>query len=97
MQEFIIFMHDDAPADGPPGDWESYLGGLQARGVFDGGSEIGRGLTIRKSGEPRPVSSGLGGYIRVRAASLAEAQTLIIGNPVYERGGTVEIRELPQS
>jgi hypothetical protein len=36
-------------------------------------------------------------YIRIEAANLAEAEALLDGNPVYEAGGTVEIRRLPQS
>jgi len=31
----------------------------------------------------------------VNAASLDQAKSLLIGNPVFEAGGTVEIRELP--
>jgi hypothetical protein len=30
------------------------------------------------------------------AASLDEARKLLSGNPVFEAGGTVEIRELPR-
>jgi hypothetical protein len=39
----------------------------------------------------------LAGYIRVRADNLDEAKSLLAGNPVFEAGGTVEIRELPLS
>ncbi|MEZ5966332.1 MAG: hypothetical protein R3F56_21030 [Planctomycetota bacterium] len=42
------------------------------------------------------ITRHLTGYIRVRAASLEEARDLVQGNPVFEAGGTVEIRELPK-
>jgi hypothetical protein len=32
----------------------------------------------------------------VTANSLEEAKRLVIGNPVFECGGTVEVRELPR-
>jgi hypothetical protein len=32
----------------------------------------------------------------VTAQSLAAARSLLAGDPVYEAGGTVEIRELPR-
>jgi hypothetical protein len=32
----------------------------------------------------------------VNAENLAAAKSLLPGNPVYEAGGTVEIRELPR-
>jgi hypothetical protein len=35
--------------------------------------------------------------IRVRANSLDEAVGLPAGHPVFEAGGTVEIRELPRT
>jgi hypothetical protein len=36
----------------------------------------------------------VGGCIWVRADDLDQAKTVLEGNPVYEAGGTVEIREL---
>jgi hypothetical protein len=36
------------------------------------------------------------GYIRVQASDLDAARELVAGNPVYEAGGTIEVRELPK-
>jgi hypothetical protein len=95
MPEYIFLMHDDASAADLP--WEPYLATLQQRGVFQGGSEIGDGFCMRKTGAaPRP-SPHLTGFIRVRADDLDQAKSFVIGNPVFEAGGTVEIRELPRS
>ena len=44
-----------------------------------------------------PVTRQISGYIRVRAEDLNAARELVFGNPVYEAGGTVEIRELPRT
>jgi len=43
------------------------------------------------------ISAQLAGFIRIEATDLAEARTLLAGNPTYEAGGTVEIRELPRA
>jgi len=96
MMEFIFLMHDDAtgPVDGD--GWGPYLGRLRAADVFEGGSGIGEGAGFRKTGVPAAVSSHLGGYIKVQAETLDDAARLLAGNPVYEAGGTVEIRELPR-
>ena len=96
MTEFIMLMHDDAAGDATPDMWDSYLSFLRVRGAFDGGSAIGAGQTFRKQGTPHPVSEHLTGYIRVTAQSLEAAEELLPGNPVFECGGTVEIRELPR-
>ena len=44
-----------------------------------------------------PIPTHLGGFIRVGAESLADVDALLAGNPVFENGGTVEIRELPKT
>ncbi|MCB1053389.1 MAG: hypothetical protein KDC71_22495, partial [Acidobacteria bacterium] len=77
--------------------WDSYLDTLRATGRFEGGSAIGDGQSFRKEGTPAALTLELDGFFRVRAANLAEVVVLLDGNPVYEAGGTVEIRELPQS
>ena len=94
MAEFLLLMHDDAT--GAAQDWDGYLSMLRERGVVDGGSGIGGGVTLRKAGDAAAVSVQITGYIRVRADDLAAAQALVAGNPVYEAGGTVEVRELPR-
>ena len=97
MNEYIFFMHDDA-ADRAIADdgarWGQYLASLRASGQFDGGSAIGDGILAGKARREQPAASGITGYIRLRADSLDAAKRFLDGNPVYEAGGTVEIREL---
>lgn len=99
MNDYILFMHDDVPAveRGRSDElWPAYFAKLRELGVFQGGSSIGDGECVNKT-EPGPsLTRHLAGYIRVRAESLAGARELVIGNPVFEAGGTVEIRELPK-
>jgi len=95
MRDFIILMHDDVPVRPSPTQWADYLSSLRAREAFDGGSAIGPGERFRKQGVPARPADHLTGYIRVRAETLDAARDLLSGNPVYECGGTVEIRELP--
>jgi hypothetical protein len=95
MTEYIFLMHDDATADEE--GWEPYLGKLRQSGFFQGGSAIGSGVCARKGCQPAPVTAHLVGFIRVIAENLDQAKSLLSGNPVYESGGTVEIRELPRT
>ncbi len=69
---------------------------LRATGRFDGGSSIGDGECVAKAGQPPGITAHLAGYIRVRAETLEAAKQLLHGNPTFEAGGTVEIRELPR-
>jgi len=43
------------------------------------------------------VTAQLTGYIRLNADSLDHAKSMLTGNPHFEAGGTVEIRELPRT
>ena len=94
MPDYIFLMHDDSGAD--EASWERYLGKLRQRGAFQGGSAIGDGVCARKTGAVPAITAHLAGYIRVTAENLVAAKSLLAGNPVYEAGGTVEIRELPR-
>jgi hypothetical protein len=95
MAEYIFLMHDDAIDDDKA--WGPYLDKLKQGGFFEGGSAIGDGVCARKSGELLSVTAHLTGYIRINADSFDQAKSLLIGNPLFEAGGTVEIRELPRT
>ena len=99
MNEYILFMHEDV-ADAAIADdgarWDKYLSALRASEQFDGGSSIGPGILARKGSAELPAPRRVTGYIRVRAENLEAAKRFLAGNPVYEAGGTVELRELPR-
>jgi hypothetical protein len=95
MPDFIFLMHDDA-AGGAQLDWDPYLTRLREAGVFQGGGAIGAGACVKKSGAAPEPTAHISGFVRVTADSLDHAQSLLPGNPVFEAGGTVEIRELPR-
>jgi hypothetical protein len=95
MAEYIFLMHDDALDD--ENAWGPYLQGLKKTGCFQGGSAIGDGVCARKTGAPPSVTGHLTGYIRVNADNLDHAKSMLAGNPLFEAGGTVEIRELPRT
>lgn len=99
MNQYLLLMYEDAPVKGGMSDdgaWTQYFQSLHASGQFDGGSAIGTGACFSSAGSARTITQHLTGFIRVRAASLEDARCFLQGNPVYEAGGTVEIRELPR-
>lgn len=94
MKEFILLMHADTSSPEREADWEGYIGRLIAEGLFQGGSSIGEGQAFRKHGQPATLTRQLAGYIKIQAENLGAARACLAGNPTYEAGGTVEIREL---
>ena len=97
MPDYILLMRDDAARPVSPDAWGPHIAGLQAADCFQGGSAIGAGVCVRKAGPAEAITPYLSGFIRVSASDLAAAKALVIGNPVFEAGGTVEIRELPRT
>jgi hypothetical protein len=95
MPDYMFLMHGDCVAE--EASWEPYLRQLDDSGAFQGGSAIGEGVCARKAGTPAPLTANLVGFIRVNADSFDAARSLLAGNPVFEAGGTVEIRELPRT
>ncbi|MDB5337707.1 MAG: hypothetical protein JWN70_3326 [Planctomycetaceae bacterium] len=100
MNDYILLMHNDTSkphsAD-TDAAWGRYFEALNKSGRFLGGSALGGGQCFARSGTPREITAHIGGYIQVQANSLDDARTFLDGNPVFEGGGTVEIRELSKS
>lgn len=99
MKDFLLLMHNDAVDAAIANDderWGSYFSSLHASGRFDGGSSIGSGTMFKKGHPEQPSPPSLNGFLRVRAESAEAAAAFLTGNPIYEAGGTVEIRELPR-
>ncbi len=97
MADFILLMHNDYELGGQSENWQPYLDMLGSAGALRGGSAIGSGICVRRSDDAPAVSHHLVGYVKIEARDLEHARELVRGNPVYEAGGTVEIRALPRT
>ena len=98
MPEYLVLMHNDRQTDsGNPDDWLSYIDRLVKAGVMRGGSAIGNGQSYRKAAAAAPITTSIDGYLKITAESLEAATAILAGNPTFEAGGTVEIRELPET
>ncbi|CAL4866635.1 hypothetical protein MMA231_00878 [Asticcacaulis sp. MM231] len=96
MSDYILLMHKTP--DGEPAEaWDLYIATLEQAGHLRGGSAIGDGIACRKDRTDAAITAHLTGFIRIEAESLEAARGLLAGNPVYEAGGIVEIRELPKT
>ncbi|MVZ96131.1 hypothetical protein EUU23_00250 [Sphingorhabdus sp. IMCC26285] len=55
---------------------------------------MGCGQAYRNGHIAAPADEHINGFIRIVAENLAEARNLLEGNPTFDAGGTVEIREI---
>ena len=97
MKEYILLMHSDVRDQHSADDshnWDNYLSTLRGSGQFDSGSAIGQGQRYNKHSTEQQADTDISGFIRIRAENLQAARQLLAGNPVYEAGGLVEIREV---
>ena len=97
MTDYMLLGHNDDSGPTSIEDWGRYIAKLRATGNFEGGSAIGGGICVRKTGAVPAISEHLTGFIRITANNLEHAKSLVVGNPGYEAGGTIEIRELPKT
>ncbi|TYP91792.1 hypothetical protein BC792_11839 [Sphingobacterium allocomposti] len=81
--------------------WENWVGGIAAQGkVVSAGPRlepVGKVLKnggVVTDGPFVEVREMLGGFLRIKAASLDEATTLAHGCPAIDQGGTVEVRPI---
>jgi len=80
--------------------WQDWIGGIAAQGKFVGTNELGKEARLMRGGEV--VSSDgpyaelkeiIGGYMTVKAENFDEAVEMAKGCPMFDFGGTVEIRD----
>jgi hypothetical protein len=110
MKDFMFIFRGPTPEDlkytpeqsqASMQKWFNWIGELSAKGRYVGGDPLVReGKTIQ--GKKPLVMDGpfaegkelLGGYIIIKAESLAEATELAHGFPDFDIDGSVEIREI---
>ena len=97
MSEYLLIMYNDTQDQNTvdnPDHWNSYLSSLLADGQIADVSAVSGGVRCNKNRADQHADTHIMGFIRVRADNLQAAKIWLIGNPVYEAGGTVEIRAL---
>lgn len=110
MKDFIFIFRGPSPEDlnwtpeqsqASMQKWFNWIGELSAKGRYVGGDPLVReGKTVQ--GKKPVVTDGpfaegkelLGGYIIIKAESLAEATELAFGFPDFAIDGSVEVREI---
>ena len=97
MTDYILLMHGDVTSDIKPSAWDPYLTKLRSTGTLQGGSAVGKGICMRQDGVVPPITNHIVGFIKIEARDLDHVRNLLQGNPVYDAGGTIEIRELPRT
>ncbi|MEM7327316.1 MAG: hypothetical protein AAF437_01175 [Pseudomonadota bacterium] len=97
MAEFLFLMHADTRKPVSEDRWRKYIETLVSMGAMRAGSAVGNGRSFRGSGRPAKVSDDIVGYLKIEAETFDHAETMLAGNPVFEAGGTVEIRALPET
>ena len=80
--------------------WGQWIEGMSQQGKFKGGDPLGEEGRVLAG--PAQISDGpfaeakdlVGGYVIVQAETIEEAVELAKGCPVYDTGGTTEVRPI---
>jgi hypothetical protein len=80
--------------------WKNWMGSMAQEGKFIGGQPLtmdGRHMATRSKITDAPFTEGkevVNGYLLIKAADYNEAIELSKGCPIFEDGGSVEVREI---
>lgn len=85
------------------GKWKSWMEALGKKERFIGGQPLAQAGSVI-SGEKKVVTDGpfiegkeiVGGYLMIKAKDLRDAVELSKDCPIFEYGGTVEVRQVEQ-
>jgi hypothetical protein len=82
--------------------WFAWMGGLKSKGKLKAGEPLGDEGKVLSGKYGQKVTDGpfvggkeeVGGYLIVYASGLAQAAEIAKGCPIYDNGGTVEVRPI---
>ncbi|NRF42020.1 YciI family protein [Pedobacter foliorum] len=110
MKEFLFVFRNDYQSvpKGSPEEmqaetklWMDWIGGIAAQNkLVDRGNRLSsEGNTVKPGnvitdGPFMEIKEAIGGYTLVRAESLADATEMAKGCPIYQFGGSVEVRAI---
>ena len=100
MATFLyLFRNDTSPnlADNDTTSWDAFIEKLREGGHFVGGGALGDGCVRKLETATDEISNQMAGYMVVTAASLQEAKELLDECPTIRRGGSVEVRCVPDA
>jgi hypothetical protein len=98
MATYLYLFKNDTSTDSADGDaasWDTFIGVLRDGGHFVGGGALGTGCVRKLETTADEISAQIAGYMVVTAESLQEATALLDECPTIRRGGSVEVRHVP--
>ena len=83
-------------------NWMTWIKGLRKRKQLASGQPLEDGGKVLSGPKGKKVASfrdsrdSIGGYLLIKAKNLAEATKIAKGCPIFNNGGTVELRPIHQ-
>jgi hypothetical protein len=94
--QYIALIHKNADSSPTTDEWDRFIDAAAATGMFKGGSEIGLRQTIGQK-TVSDTTESVGGFMRFDSDDPEELHALLRDHPVIQRGGTIELCEMPNS
>jgi hypothetical protein len=108
-QYLFVFRSQQGTPDPTPeqmeqimGEWMSWIRDIRAKGCYHGGDPLDESGKVLRGQKGSTITDGpfveskeiVAGYLIVSAPSLDEAAALAKGCPIYQGGGSVEVRRI---
>ena len=108
MSEFLLLFRNQSGSDGKPPtkeqmqammqQWQAWIQGVAKKGNYSGTNRLlndGKLLKSKSVVNDGPYVEGkevIGGYLLIKASSMDQAVEIAKGCPIFNFGGTVEVR-----
>jgi hypothetical protein len=101
MTQYLLLIHGNEKTASTPDEWDQFFASARQRGLFQGGSEVGKremlGDTQSAGSQSALTSDHIVGYMRFDAEDKQQLLDLLKRHPVVLHGGSVELCELPNT
>mgnify|MGYP000162112815 CR=1 FL=1 len=94
--QYIAFIHSNHESTIRPDEWERFIKLARNAGMFQGGSELGERHAIGATNVPDSTKV-IDGFMRFDSDNLPHLLALLDSHPCIQHGGTIELREMPNS
>lgn len=94
--QYIAFIRANPESTISSEEWGRFIRTASEAGVFKGGSELGQRHALGDAAVPDSTNT-IDGFMRFDSDDLAQLLALLESHPCLLHGGTIELREMPQT
>ena len=94
--EYILFIHNNSDSPVTKDQWDIFIAEANKIGIFRGGSEIANSTVVGNK-NVSDITRDIGGFMRFESEDINNILDLLTKHPIVNKGGSVQLCEMPKS